>query len=32
LGVSDSAFDFLPYGGGSGDGGVEDFPHELAKM
>jgi hypothetical protein len=32
LGVSDSALAVLPYDGGSGDGGVEDLPHELAEV
>jgi hypothetical protein len=31
-GVSDSALVVLPYGGGSGDEGVEDLPHELADV
>jgi hypothetical protein len=31
LGVSDSVLVVLPYSG-YGDGGVEDLPHELAKV
>jgi hypothetical protein len=27
LGVRDGALVILPYGGGFGDGGVEDLPH-----
>jgi hypothetical protein len=30
--VSDGAFVVLPYGGCSGDGFVEDLPHEMAKV
>jgi hypothetical protein len=32
MGVSDSVLVVLPYGGGSGGGGVEDLPHELAEV
>jgi hypothetical protein len=32
LEVSDSALVVLPCDGGSGDGGVEDLPHELAEV
>jgi hypothetical protein len=32
LGVRDDALVVLPYGGGFGDGGVEDLPHKLAEV
>jgi hypothetical protein len=32
LGVSASALAVLSYGGGSGDGGGEDLPYELAEV
>jgi hypothetical protein len=32
LGVSDNDLVVLPYGGGSGDGRVEDSPHDLAEV
>jgi hypothetical protein len=32
MGISDSALVILPYGGGSGDGGVKGLTHELAEV
>jgi hypothetical protein len=32
MGVRDGALVVLPYGGGFGDGGVEDLPHKLAEV
>jgi hypothetical protein len=32
LGMRDGALAVLPYGGGLGDGGVEDLPHKLAEV
>jgi hypothetical protein len=32
LGVRDGALVVFPYGGGFGDGGVEDLPHKLAEV
>jgi hypothetical protein len=32
LGVRNGALVVLPYGGGFGDGGVEDLPHKLSEV